>query len=320
MLTYFLFPILLCLNAPAVLGANYALSEAIIGPAFYDKFIWFYAADPSHGRVNYTDKDTSKRLNLTYVGKLEPSLQRSSRWALRWTWSNACTEFPTYASSNSFILRADYKTVLNPSGAGRNSVRTFVICLKDVVRTWPAIWETKAAVWPTGGEVDVLEGVHGKAPNVATLHTTAERHLLPRTTAKAGVTSGSQRLKALVPASTRTGVDGLLWRGGQTFIKMWFWHRMSGNVPAFISNPTEKLNTDGWGTPAAFFPNTTCDMTKHFMDHHIIINLTFCGDWAGPAYASSGCPTTCADFVNKNTDYFKDAYFDIAAVRIYKQA
>jgi hypothetical protein len=51
MLTYFLFPILLCLNAPAVLGANYALSEAIIGPAFYDKFIWFYAADPSHGRV-----------------------------------------------------------------------------------------------------------------------------------------------------------------------------------------------------------------------------------------------------------------------------
>jgi hypothetical protein len=26
------------------------------------------------------------------------------------------------------------------------------------------------------------------------------------------------------------------------------------------------------------------------------------------------------DFVNKNTDYFKDAYFDIAAVRIYKQA
>ena len=128
------------------------------------------------------------------------------------------------------------------------------------------------------------------------------------------------------------------------FIKMWFWHRKAGNVPAFISNPTEKLNTDGWvsislrlpsspsgvavakcvfnqGTPAAFFPNTTCDMTKYFTDHHLIINLTFCtspvdllcnpllrlallsihsdlpstgGDWAGPAYASSGCPSTCA--------------------------
>ena len=51
MQTYFLIFVLLYLYAPAVLGANYALSEAIIGPAFYDKFIWFYAADPSHGRV-----------------------------------------------------------------------------------------------------------------------------------------------------------------------------------------------------------------------------------------------------------------------------
>lgn len=29
----------------------------------------------------------------------------------------------TYASADHFVLRADYKTTLNPSGPGRNSVR-----------------------------------------------------------------------------------------------------------------------------------------------------------------------------------------------------
>ncbi|KAJ3532962.1 hypothetical protein NMY22_g7540 [Coprinellus aureogranulatus] len=345
MRTLLLIHALLSLSVDLTLGANYALSEAIIGPAFYDKFIWFYAADPSHGRVNYTDKETSKRLNLTY------------------------------ATSDSFILRADYKTVLNPSGPGRNSVRmrtnnsytthvavfvslfslncmhadgrvvaglTFGICPKDVgkffnmyriqvthvsiLSTWPAIWETKAAVWPAGGEVDVLEGVHGKPPNIATLHTTA------------GCTMPANRSQTGSSASNNCEGDATFAMERRTnFIKVWFWHRKYGHVPSFISNPSEKLNTDGWvrlfsptvlrtrvyryvGTPAAYFPNTTCDMTKHFTDHHIVMNLGFCGDWAGPAYASSGCPSTCADFVNKNTDYYKDAFFDIAAVRIYKQA
>jgi len=41
----------------------------------------------------YVDEDTSKRLNLTF------------------------------ASENAFILRADHKEVLNPSGPGRKSVR-----------------------------------------------------------------------------------------------------------------------------------------------------------------------------------------------------
>lgn len=55
-----------------------------------------------------------------------------------------------------------------------------------------------------------------------------------------------------------------------------------------------------------------CDFPTHFGPHNIIINLTFCtvisltgrviivdanplsgGDWAGAAYSSSGCPSTC---------------------------
>ena len=43
----------------------------------------------------------------------------------------------------------------------------------------------------------------------------------------------------------------------------------------------------------ANFPNTQCDLEKFFKEHTIVINLTFCGDWAGAVYGQMGCPGTC---------------------------
>ena len=45
----------------------------------------------------------------------------------------------------------------------------------------------------------------------------------------------------------------------------------------------------------ANFPNKQCDFEKYFEEHHIIINLTLCGDWAGNAdvYSQAGCAGTC---------------------------
>lgn len=41
----------------------------------------------------------------------------------------------------------------------------------------------------------------------------------------------------------------------------------------------------------------SCDIASHFQDHVLTIDTTICGDWAGSAYESSGCPGTCADAV-----------------------
>jgi len=86
----------------------------------------------------------------------------------------------------------------------------------------------------------------------------------------------------------------------------------------------------------ANFPNTQCDLEKFFKEHTIVINLTFCGDWAGAVYGQMGCPGTCVgayprrlgitwltdcqhvDHVNNNPQAFKDAYFDIASIRIFQ--
>ena len=62
-----------------------------------------------------------------------------------------------------------------------------------------------------------------------------------------------------------------------TFIKIWFWPRHASNVPSDVRNGnTGSINTDGWGTPTAYFPNDQCDINSKFSPSNIIINLTFC--------------------------------------------
>lgn len=61
-----------------------------------------------------------------------------------------------------------------------------------------------------------------------------------------------------------------------TFIKIWFWPRSATNIPSDVLNGASSINTDTWGTPTAYFPNTQCDINSKFSPANIIINLTFC--------------------------------------------
>lgn len=107
---WFSISIVLLTFSPSVFGASYTQSDLIVGEDFYNAFNFEAIPDPTAGRVyacsvgllslwlssllrNYVDEATAKRLNLTF------------------------------ASSDTFILRADYTTTLNPNGPGRNSVR-----------------------------------------------------------------------------------------------------------------------------------------------------------------------------------------------------
>ena len=79
-------------------------------------------------------------------------------------------------------------------------------------------------------------------------------------------------------------------------VKVWFWPRGSGATPSDVASGAASVNTDNWGTPFADFPSTSCDMASHFGPHNVVINLTFCGDWAGIAsiFNGDGCPGDCA--------------------------
>lgn len=48
-------------------------------------------------------------------------------------------------------------------------------------------------------------------------------------------------------------------------------------MPADVRDGAGSVNTDGWGTPFAFFPSTaSCNLPSYFGPHRIVINLTLC--------------------------------------------
>ena len=60
-----------------------------------------------------------------------------------------------------------------------------------------------------------------------------------------------------------------------------FWPRTATNIPSDVLSGSSTINTNNWGKPQAYFPNTDCDIGSHFSDNNIIINLTFCECFIG---------------------------------------
>lgn len=86
----------------------------------------------------------------------------------------------------------------------------------------------------------------------------------------------------------------MAWQWDDDGIVVWWFPR--SKIPQDIIDYQPDPST--WPEPVASFPNTSeCDVADEFFDHHLIINIALCGDWAGEAYSSSGCPGTCAEAV-----------------------
>lgn len=85
--------VLLSLRVACAFAASYSLRDNFIGTGFLSGFEHEAIPDPTNGRVNYVDQGTALANNLTF------------------------------ASGDTFVMRADSTTTLNPSGPGRNSVR-----------------------------------------------------------------------------------------------------------------------------------------------------------------------------------------------------
>ncbi|KAH7926486.1 glycoside hydrolase family 16 protein [Leucogyrophana mollusca] len=304
-----------------VLGAQYLQSADIVGTGFYDAFHFEDKPDPTHGRVTYVNESTAQALNLTY------------------------------ASSDTFILRTDYTTYLQPSDPGRNSVRivsnlqytTFAAIfdmrhMPEGCGTWPAVW-TVGADWPNQGEVDIVEGVNSMMPNVASVHTGSNCKMPSSGRNMSGVSTGVNCATyetngagcgiefTDTPNDPRSFGPGFNSHSGGWYafertnsdFKIWFWSRSDRAVPDEVQYGPRAIDTTTWGEPIGHWTDDLCDFASHFGPHNIVINLALCGDWAGNyyVYKSSGCPDTCEEFVNTNPAALYAAYFDFVSIKIY---
>lgn len=258
------------------------------GQDFLNEWDFFAGNDPTNGLVEYLSKDQAS--HLAYVQK-----------------------------DGTTVLAVDSTTKL-AVGQKRNSVRisskksyTGGLFIADFFAmphgcsVWPAYWSV-GPNWPSGGEIDVIEGVNNQSTNQYALHT-SQGCTLPQSVKTTSQQLGTQCATIngdntgcrFLDSDERSyghqfneaagGVYAHLWNSDG--IKIWFFSR--GDIPADIT--AKQPNPTKWGDPAANWASTSCNIDDHFYSHTLQLDTTLCGDWAGSAYASSGCPGTCAERV-----------------------
>ncbi|KIM58360.1 glycoside hydrolase family 16 protein [Scleroderma citrinum Foug A] len=315
MAVHFATSLVVTILANTVAAGTYLSTSNLVGQGLLDAFYWQTMSDPSHGRVNYVSESTAQSSGLVSV------------------------------SGNQVTLRADSTNVLNPSGPGRNSFRletydqyTTHVAVFDIAHmpegcgTWPEVGDN----WPSEGEIDIIEGVNSQGSNLFSFHT-GGKCSMPSSRSMTGNPSGSLDCDVydtndtgcsvsvndpnnFGPSFNRNGGGWYAIERTPSFVKMYFWERGSSSVPSDVQYPGSSVNPDNWGTPTAYYPNTDCDFSSQLGAQNIIINLTFCGDWAGNSgvWASSGCPSDCVDYVNNNPSAFGGAYFTFKSINIYE--
>ncbi|PPQ69732.1 hypothetical protein CVT24_001318, partial [Panaeolus cyanescens] len=88
-------------------------------------------------------------------------------------------------------------------------------------------------------------------------------------------------------------------------------------IPQDILDGTPTPST--WGIPSATLLNSSlCDIPTFFQSHRIIFDITFCGQWAGASYATSGCPGTCEQRLTDPTN-FVNATWSINSLKVYSK-
>jgi len=301
---------------------DYVLTNQFSGPEFFDQFLFSVDNDPTEGYVNYVSQGQATSENLIQV-------------------------------QDSYVyIGADHLNIA--SGRGRNSVRIsstiswneglFIMDLLHMPSgcgTWPAWWMVGTS-WPNNGEIDIIEGINNMTSDLTSLHTSEGCSMRSEAAnsftgtweaANTGnstdcyinaPTESSNQGCGIYSASTSFGVPFNENYGGvyamewtASYIRTFFFSR--ADIPADIA--ANSPNVSSWGQPYAFFALDEDCPASHFNNLSMVLDLTFCGEWAGAAF-SAQCPglSSCETYVKNNPQNFTEAYWAISYIQVYQDA
>lgn len=298
----------------------WVLQDTYQGNTFFDKWDFFTGADPTNGKVAYQNRNDSFAKGLVYVQNDGKAIMRGDNYTWLASGTNrASVRISSWAQYNTGLFILDLDKV--PWGCA----------------TWPAYWLLGNGQWPNSGEIDIIEGVHDNSHNQVTFHTKAGCYLDPSVNITGSITQTSNGSYNLVCDGTVNGNSGcavIEWsrasygeyfesQGGGVFATKWdeneiaTWSFYRAAIPQDILAGTP--NPSGWGTPAAKLVPKNCNpFSNFFINMSIIFDMTFCGDWAGNSYATSGCPGTC-DTRLMDPSNFVNATWIINYLTVYKK-
>ncbi|KAL4978285.1 endo-1,3(4)-beta-glucanase xgeA [Aspergillus desertorum] len=305
---------------PAIAHAasSYKLQESWEGEKILNYFHFFDGADPTNGFVTYVNQSYAESAGLVKT-----------------------------TDSGSLYLGVDYETVLTADGPGRESVRIesneyydqglYVVDIQhmpgSICGTWPAFW-TVGPDWPTDGEIDIIEGVNKHEANKIVLHTSdtcdvggGYEMTGNMTSSECGEASGT--IGCVVQGQQGSSGDSFNEQGGgvyamewqEDYLKIWYFPRSS--IPESLTAGTP--DTSSFGTPMAHLQGS-CNFKERFTHQKLILDTTFCGDWAGGVFGDSGCPLSdasdpilsCKNYVAENPAVYKNAYWELNSIKIYQ--
>ncbi|KAH7914464.1 glycoside hydrolase family 16 protein [Hygrophoropsis aurantiaca] len=296
------------------------------GQSFFNGWEFFTQADPTHGNVQYVDQDTANSAGLVSINSQGHAVMRVDTTPQVQT-NRQSVRITTQQTFTGGLVVMD--SVHMPTGCG----------------TWPAFW-TNGPNWPAGGEIDIVEGINNYTSNQATIHTnpgcsipSSNSTILDISGTVVGGTDCSAAQTGNQGCGVRSNTDnsfgsGFNSNGGGVYAMLW--DNSGISVYFFPRNAVPTDITDGapqpsnWSTPMATWPATDCNPFEFFNTHSAIFDTTFCGDWAGSAWSSTGVPgqevscaqqtgfSTCEAFVQQSGASFSEAYWEVASVKIYQ--
>jgi len=294
-------------------NTTFQLQDNYSGPTFFDGFDFFNDADPTHGDVVFVDNATAWNQGLVSTTDTQAIIRVDNTTNLESRQGRNSVRIGTKKTYDGALFVLDIDTM--PTGCG----------------TWPAFWTvSQSEAWPLGGEIDIIEGVNLNTQNQMTLHTGPG--CAPQTSAsdytgqQLGTTcpssDGSNAGCAYLNPSNTSYGDGLNKAGGGVFAMHWdgsgvyIWQWTHEDQPCDLVDQSDSPDPSGWGTPVAAWVADGCSPYTYLKDHQVIIETTLCGDWAGAAYANSGCPGSCSDRI-MNGSNFNDAVWTINYLSVF---
>ncbi|KAK3297013.1 concanavalin A-like lectin/glucanase domain-containing protein [Chaetomium fimeti] len=299
---------------------NYTLIDSYSSTSFFDKFDYFSTWDPAGGFVHYADPNFAATYNLTYSTPSTSIIRVDTRLG-------PGTE--PDASTGRLSVRLESKAQYGPG--------LFLFDVKHTpygCGTWPALWLTDPNNWPAHGEIDLMEAVNqATTGNMVALHTTDGCSMADVRRQMAGTagqgdchnaTNFNTGCTVTGPPATYGpefnaaggGVVALEWR--DEGIRVWVFSRDAGGR-AVTSLPAEGMpDPSVWGPPLADYPATNCDMGSHFRNQSIVVNIDLCGYLTQAVWESSGCPSTCTDYVASNPSAFNNAFWEFGDFQVFE--